>query len=189
MLFDENFDEIFQNLGIFNKESVKKIQEEINSIIEEVNSGKLKGTWKTKEINQPGMKGWIFMGTFGPDRVLEPIDPLRPQKRRPTPERSFELRKNTPEEPREPLTDVFEEEKTTKIYLELPGEEKEDIQLKAKEDGIEVKAKNFYKKIDLLNNNVSKGKMTTEYKNGVLTITLPKNMPLRKQDTEKQKMV
>jgi len=189
MSFDENFDEIFQNLGVFNKESMKKIQEEINSIIKEVNSGRLKGTWKTKEINQPGMKGWIFMGTFGSDKVLEPIDPLRPQKRRPTPERPFELRNSTPEETREPLTDVFEEENTTKIYLELPGEEKEDIQLKAKKDGIEVKTKNFYKKINLLNNNVSTEKMTTKYKNGVLTITLPKKIPLRKQDTEKQKMV
>ena len=85
--------------------------------------------------------------------------------------------------------DVFEEEKATKIYLELPGEEREDIQLKAKEGSIEVKAKNFYKKIDLPDNNVSTEKITNDYRNGVLTITLPKKIPLRREDTARQKTV
>ena len=189
MSFDKDFDEIFENFGMFNSKSMKKIQEEIDAVLKEVNSGKLQGTWKIKEINEPEMKGWIFMGSFGSDAALEPLDPLKPRRRRPTPENPFELPKNILEEPREPLTDVFEEEKATKIYVELPGEEKEDIQLKAKEDSIEVKAKNFYKKIDLANNNMSTEKMTTNYKNGVLTIMLPKKIPLRKEDTEKQKMV
>jgi HSP20 family molecular chaperone IbpA len=189
MSFDENFDEIFENLGVFNNKSMKKIQDEINAIIREINNGKLKGTWETRELNEPGMKGWIFMGTFGSDKALEPLDPLKPQKRRPTPEIPFELPRNTPEETREPLTDVIEEEKATKIYQELSGEEKEDIQFKAKGDSIEVKAKNFHKIIHLPNNNVSTEKITTGYKNGVLTITLPKKIPLRKEDTEKQKMV
>lgn len=143
MSFDENFDEIFENFGIFNNKSRKKIQEEIDAIFKEVNIGKLKGEWKTKEINEPGIKGWILMGRLGSDEALEPLDPLRPQKRRPMPERPFEIPKNTPEETREPLTDVFEDKKATKIYLELPGEEKEDIQLKVKEDSIEVKAEEF----------------------------------------------
>ena len=189
MSFDADFDDIFKSLGTFSNKSMKKIQEEIKAILKEVNDGRLKGTWKTKEIYEPGMKGWIFMGSFGSDDALEPLDPLKPQKRRPIPERPFELQKNSPEETREPLTDIFEEEKATKIYLELPGEEKEDIQLKAKEDSIEVKAKNFYKKVNLPNSNVSTGKMTTDYKNGVLTITLPKKLPLRREDKEKQKTV
>jgi HSP20 family molecular chaperone IbpA len=187
--FDANFDEIFENFGLFNSKSMKKIQEEIEAMLKEVDSGELKGTWKTKEINEPGMKGWIFMGSFGSDDSLEPLDPLKPQKRRPIPERPFELQENAPEEVREPLMDVFEEEKATKIYLELPGEEKEDIQLKAKEGSIEVKAKNFYKKIDLPDNNVSTEKITNDYRNGVLTITLLKKIPLRREDTARQKTV
>jgi len=189
MSFDDNFDEIFENLGMFNIKSMKKIQEEIDAMLKEVNSGKLKGTWKTKEIDEPGMKGWIFMGSFGSNEALEPLDPLKPQRRRPIPERPFELPKNKPEETREPLTDVFEEEKATKLYLELPGEEKDDIQLKVKENSLEVRAKNFYKKIDISNNNFSTEKMTSDYKNGVLTITLPKKIPLRKEDSQKQKTI
>jgi HSP20 family protein len=187
--FDAEFDEIFENLGLFNSKSMKKIQEEIEAMLKEVNSGELKGTWKTKEINEPGMKGWIFMGSIGSDEALEPLDPLKPQKKRPIPERPLELSKSMYEETREPLTDVFEDEKAMKIYLELPGEEKEDIQLKAREGSIEVKAKNFYKKIDLPNDNVSTEKMTSDYRNGVLTITLPKKMPLRKEDTARQKTI
>lgn len=187
--FDANFDEIFENFGLLNSRFTKKIQEEIDAMLKEANSGKLKGTWKTKEINEPGMKGWIFMGSFGSDKALEPLDPSKPQKKRPIPERPFEFSKNMPEETREPLTDVFEAEKATKIYLELPGEEKEDIQLKAEEGSIEVKAKNFYKKIDVPNNNVSTEKMTSDYKNGVLTITLPKKISLRKEDTAREKTV
>jgi HSP20 family molecular chaperone IbpA len=189
MSFGENFDEFFENFGMLNDKSRKKIQEEIDAIFKKLKSGKLKGKWETKEINQPGVKGWIFMGSFGSDEALEPLDPLRPQRRRPMPERPFEIPKATSEETREPLTDVLEEETVTKIYVELPGEEKEDIQLKINEGSIEVKAKNFSKKIDLPNDNVSTEKITQEYKNGVLTITLPKKIPLRKEDAKKQKMI
>jgi HSP20 family molecular chaperone IbpA len=187
--FDANFDEIFENFGLFNSKSMKKIQEEIDAMLKEVDSDELKGTWKTKEINEPGMKGWIFIRSFGSDEALEPFDPLKPQKKRPVPERPFDLSKNKREETREPLTDVFEEEKATKIYLELPGEEKEDIQLKANEGSLEVKAKNFYKKIDLPNDNVSTEEMTSDYRNGVLTITLPKKISLRKEDSAREKTV
>ena len=188
MSFGENFDEIFGNFA-FNSKFRKKIQEEIDTIFKEVKSGKLKGTWETKEINEPGMKGWIFMGSFGSDEALEPLDPLRPQRRRPMPERPFEVPKTALEEMREPLADVFEEENAIDVYVELPGEEKKDIKLKVKEDSVEVKAKSFYKKIDLPNNNVAAERMTSEYKNGVLRITLPKKASLRKEDAEKQKMV
>lgn len=189
MSFGEDFDDIFENLGIFNEKSMKKIQDEINAILKEVKNGKLGGKWETKEIAEPGLKGWIFMGRFGSDDALEPIDPLKPRPRRPMPEKPFEIPKTANEEIREPLTDVFEEKNAMKVYVELPGEEKEAIQLKVNDDIIEVKAKNFFKKIHLPNNNVSTEKMTREYKNGVLMVTLPKKISLRKEDIEKQRMV
>jgi HSP20 family molecular chaperone IbpA len=189
MSFDDDFDDFFESLGLFNGKSSKKIQEEIDAILKEINSDKLEGTWETRNIDEPGMKGWVLMGRFRSDEELEPLNPLRPQKRRPMPEKPFETSRSTPEEASEPLMDIFEEEKATKIYLELPGEEKENIQLMTKDGIIEVKTKNFYKKIDLRNNNFSTEKMTTDYKNGVLIITLPKRTLLRKEDTEKQEMV
>ncbi len=189
MSFNEDFDEIFKKINALEKESSKKIQEEIATILRKINGGNIEGTWKTEEINEPGMKGWISWGSFRSHKALEPIDPLKPQKRRPLPEEPFEIPEGASEEKRRPLTDVFEEEKATKVYVELPGEEKEDIQLKVKEGSIEVKAKNFHEKIHLPNNNVSTEEMTTDYKNGLLTITLPKRIPLRKEDTKKQKAV
>jgi len=187
MSSDNDFDEIF-NLDVFNSGFVKRFQREIDEIFKEIKNGKIKGTWETREINQPGVKGYIIQGHFGTDESLEPFEPLKPSKRRPLPEKPFELPKNALKETREPLTDIFEEGNATKIYVELPGEEKEDVHLKATEDSIEIKAKNFYKMIELPNRRADKKAITSKYKNGVLEVTIPKK-ELRKNDAEKERLV
>jgi len=90
---------------------------------------------------------------------------------------------------REPLTDIFDENDVIKIYMELPGEEKEDIQLNFKEGYTEIKARSFYKKVKLPNADVDLGKVTSEYKNGVLKVSVPKKTKLRSEDTAKERMV
>jgi HSP20 family protein len=187
--FEDDFDEIFGDYDFFNGKFMKKIQKDIEEIFKSVKSGKLKGTWETREINEPGVKGYIFRGRFGSDEALEPLEPLKPLKRRPMPEKPFELPNAAFKEVREPLTDVFEEENAIKIYVELPGEEKEDIQLNVNGGNVEVKTKNFYKKIELPNKNIVRETATSEYKNGVLKITILKNVNLRKEDADKQRMV
>lgn len=187
MPFEDDFDDDFEYFGVFNGKLMRKLQEEIGAIFKEVKSGKLEGTWETTEINEPGVKGWISKGRFGSDRASEPLDPVRPQRRRPRPERPFGLPKTASNEMREPLTDVFEEEKAITIYVELPGEEMEDIQLKVMENSLEIRARNFHKDIELPSESVAAEKMASEYKNGVLKITLPKKTPLRNEDARKQK--
>jgi HSP20 family molecular chaperone IbpA len=153
---------------------MKMLELEVDEILKMANSGKLEGTWETREINEPGVKGFIIRGRFGTDNAQEPLEPLKPSKRRPLPENPFELPKRALNETREPLTDVFEEEKAIKIYVELPGEEKDDIKLNVKEGNAEIKAKNFYKVIELPNKPIDSKAVSSEYKNGVLKVTIPK---------------
>jgi HSP20 family molecular chaperone IbpA len=58
--------------------------------------------------------------------------------------------------------------------VELPGEEKDNIKADFKEDKVEVKAKNFYKLIDLPTKDIDKENISTKYTNGVLEISIPK---------------
>jgi HSP20 family protein len=187
--FDSDFDEIFGDFDFFNTKFMKRFQSQMDEIFKEIKNGKLDGTWETRQIKEPSVNGFIIMGRFSSDQAQEPFEPLKPLRRRPMPENPFELPKNAPRETREPLTDIFEEENATKIYVELPGEEKEDIHLKVTEDSIEVKAKNFHRIIDLPNRHIAKETVTSKHKNGVLEITIPKKMGLRKKDAEKERMV
>jgi HSP20 family molecular chaperone IbpA len=58
--------------------------------------------------------------------------------------------------------------------MELPGEDKDDIQLNLTENQAEVKGKNFYKVIELPTQNIDMDKASSTFKNGVLQLTIPK---------------
>mgnify|MGYP005625930855 CR=1 FL=1 len=80
-------------------------------------------------------------------------------------------------EEREPLVDVFEDEKTVTVIAELPGVNKEDIKVKATDNILVISAqtgdRKYYKEIDL----PAKVKPETaraNYKNGVLEVKLEK---------------
>jgi len=186
MLFDNDFDEIFNEFEAFDSQFMKRVQAYMDEMLKKVRSGELKGTFETREIKEPGVSGFVIMGRFGSSKALEPFEPIKPLRRRLLPEGPVELSKADVREAREPLTDVFEEDDATKIYVELPGEEKKDIKLEVVSDGIEVKAKNFYKLIELPGLRVSKDALSICYKNGVLEITIPKKGQLRKEDAKKE---
>lgn len=189
LAFSDDFDEIIEDLDALSRKFMRRFQKEMDKIFMDIGSGKIKGTWETREINEPHAKGFILQGRFGFDESLEPLEPLRPLRRRPLPENPFELPKNEAEDVREPLTDVFNEENMMTVYVELPGEEKEDIQLRFANDGLEVKAKNFYKIIELPGRDLETGSLTSEYKNGVLKVTIPKKKEHRKEHVGQEKMV
>lgn len=189
MQFDDDFEDVFSGFDFFETRFMKRMRSEMEQMIKDLESGKIKGTWERRDINEPGVKGYIIQGRFGMPDSLEPLEPMKPSRRRPLPENPFELPKRAVDEVREPLTDIFEEENATKIYIELPGEEKEDIQLKLEDGGIEVKAKHFYKMIELPTRHIDNGTVKTEYRNGVFQVTIPKKTQLRNEDTKKEKMV
>jgi HSP20 family molecular chaperone IbpA len=186
---DKDFDEFLGISDFFDSKFLRRLQLQLDEMVEEVRSGKIKGTWEIKQLNEPGMKGYYIQGRFGTDESLEPLEPLKPIRRRPLPENPFEIPKSSEEETREPLTDVFEEDDATKIYVELLGEEEDNIHLNVNEDSVEIKAENFYKIVRLPKRRIEAENISSEYKNGVLKITLPKKKELRWKDKGKTKMV
>ena len=189
MLFDKDFDKFLGVSDFLDSKFLRRLQLQVDEMLETVRGGKIKGTWEIRQINEPGMEGYYIQGRFGTDESLEPLEPLKPAKRRPLPENPFEIPKSAEKEIREPLTDVFEEENAIKIYVELPGEENDNIHLKVTEDNVEIKAKNFHKIVHLPKKHVEAKNMSSQYKNGVLKITIPKKTELRWKDKGKTRMV
>ena len=156
----DDFEDIFQDAENFHRRLVKKMFKEMDDIEEAIKSGKLEGEWDIKPIEEPGVKGYIAKGRFQYGGKAAP--------------KAFELPKQISEESREPLTDVFQDKDNVKLYVELPGVEKTDIQLNVSQGRAEIKAKNFYKTIDLPTPDVEFDKATANYKNGVLEVIIPK---------------
>ncbi len=102
-----------------------------------------------------------------------------------------------------PLVDVYEKGDDIIVEAEIPGMEKENLTVKVSENSVtikgeikkekEVKEKDYYicersygsfsRTIDLPTE-VDSEKAKASYKNGVLTITLPKKQPEKKLETE-----
>jgi len=80
-------------------------------------------------------------------------------------------------EEREPLVDVIETNGEVHIVAELPGVEKKDIKLHGTEDALSISVdtpqRKYFKEITLPTK-VKVKEAKTEYKNGVLEITLPR---------------
>jgi HSP20 family molecular chaperone IbpA len=172
-----NFDDLFVDFDNFGKRFMERIQKEIDETEKAIKSGELKGNWDVKKIDEPEVKGYIIQGRFWTDEPFETFDlfePLRPRTRRPIPERPLKISEKDSIEIREPLTDLFEEDKVIRIYAELPGEEKSDIKLDFKKDKVEIKGKKFQKTVNLPTENIDKEKTTSKYTNGVLEVTIPK---------------
>ena len=78
-------------------------------------------------------------------------------------------------EEREPLTDIIEGDEDVSITVEIPGVEKEDIDLNATNDALEIKVdtpqRKYHKKLILPCDVLPKTTKAT-YKNGILDIVL-----------------
>ncbi len=189
MSFDHDFEGMFRDLEILDRRLMETFQKELDTILEWIKGGKMKGDWQVREINELGAKGFTIQGRFGSEDTLEPLEPLRPHRPRPLPENPFQLPKKAMEETREPLTDLFDEKNAIRICVELLGEEENNIKLDAKEGQIEIKARSFYKKIDLPKTSLELAAMFSTYKNGVLQVTIPKKAKLRDKDSRNTRMV
>jgi len=162
------FEDIFHDAENFHRRLLKKMFKEMDDIEEAIRSGKLEGEWDIKPIEEPGVKGYIAKGRFQFGDKAAP--------------KTLKLPKQIQEENREPLTDMFQDKDSVKLYVELPGVEKTDIQLNITQGRAEIKAKNFYKTIDLPTPNVEPDKVMANYKNGVLEVTIPKAKETATQD-------
>jgi len=90
-------------------------------------------------------------------------------------------------EEREPLVDVIQTDGEVKVVVELPGVNKEDIKLHGTEDvltiSVEAPERKYYKEIKLPVK-VRVKEARTQYKNGVLEVTLPKTKEEKKPKGE-----
>ena len=81
-----------------------------------------------------------------------------------------------PSQGREPLVDIMEEKDKYKVFVEMPGVDKENVKLDVAEDSVQIKTedeKKFYKMIDL-ESSVDSDSAKATYKNGILTLELDK---------------
>lgn len=78
---------------------------------------------------------------------------------------------------REPLVDVIDKGSEYDVLVEMPGVDKDEIQVNATEDSLTVQAPNkFFKQVSF-KEKVNKDEVHATYKNGVLTVTLKKVTP------------
>ena len=91
-------------------------------------------------------------------------------------------------EERETLTDVIDVDDKVRVIVELPGVQKEDIKISGKDDrltiSVETPQHKHFKEVELPAKVYSE-KATSEYKNGVLDITVQK----KKQKKTKSKTI
>lgn len=89
-------------------------------------------------------------------------------------------------EVREPLVDIREEDDKLRVYVELPGVEKENIKVDATEKTVTVKVdtpeRKYYKEIELPREVIPEA-AEAKYKNGILQLTF------KKKEDEKAKGV
>ncbi|MGD2200920.1 MAG: Hsp20/alpha crystallin family protein [Candidatus Bathyarchaeota archaeon] len=125
-------------------------------------SGMPQGEWRVERIDRPGVKGFIARGYYASPGLLKKpediIPPLRPK----------------PGEPRRPLYDISSEEDRLKIYVELPGVEEGQIGLDLADGKLKLEAGDFHAEIDLSQWTINPEKMTSQYQNGILKVTIPK---------------
>ena len=88
-------------------------------------------------------------------------------------------------EEREPLTDVIEGDEDVAITVEMPGVERDDIDLNAARDNLEIKVdtprRKYHKKIDLPCDVIPKTTKAT-YKNGVLDVVIKRKKKKKPDD-------
>jgi HSP20 family protein len=168
-ILDEDMTAWFPRSGLFRQfdESFREMREEMERTIEKARKGEL----ESPEKGGPYVYGWSMR--VGPDGVPH-----------------FEEFGNTRGIPpafrqglpagREPLVDVMDAESQVKVIAELPGVEKNDVELESTESHLVIKVdtekRKYYKEIDLPSS-VDPESAKATYNNGVLEVTLDKATP------------
>ena len=160
---DWNIDDIFNNLdGEF-----QKMRKQMDSLMRDA----LEGNNSENDTNNPFVFG--FSVKTGPDGfpVFEDFGNTR---MKPFGKKG---EKPTVDTRREPLTDINETDNQIAITVELPGVNKEDIDINVMEDKVEVNVKTesrkYFKSIDLTSLVDTESSKAT-YKNGILDLVLSK---------------
>jgi HSP20 family protein len=113
----------------------------------------------------PFVYGFSYTVEPGKEPVFQEFGNVRPSSRGILPSQGCE-----------PLVDIMDEKDKYKIFVEMPGVDKEKVKLDVAEDSVEVKTeddKKYYKMI-YLDSTVNPDSSKASYNNGVLTLELEK---------------
>lgn len=113
----------------------------------------------------PFVYGFSYTAEPGKEPVFQEFGNIKPSHR------GIE-----PSQGREPLVDVMNEKDKFRIFVELPGVDKDKVKLDVAEDSVQIRTedeKKFYKMINL-ESAVDAESAKASYRNGVLTIELDK---------------
>jgi len=181
------FGRIFEEM----EEMMRELDEMFSRSFEEFEKGLPRDLIREKKLKDgstvreygPIIYGYsIKIGPDGKPEIRE-FGNIKPTGRRP------EIVELT--ETREPLVDVFEENDVVKVVAEVPGVEKEDINLNATEDTLVISVKapqrKYYKEVDLPAH-VDPNSAKASYKNGVLEVILKKKEGAKEQKGVKIKV-
>lgn len=161
------YDEFLRDADSHFRKLVERMFREMADVENAIDSGRLRGEWNVEPIEEPGARGYVAKGRF---QLGEPLS----------------LPKHAMETVREPFVDVFDDKEHVKLYIELPGVAKDDIQLNAADSQVEIKAKNFHKHIDLPTSDIKVNEVSAHYKNGVLEVIIPR---AKKAASEEKKTI
>lgn len=150
----------------------KKLLDEMDKLLDEmIRETFMEQRKGTRRVHGPYFYG--FSVTVGPDGVprIQEWGNIKPGITRPFVSEAIE-----------PFTDIIDEEEKIKIICDMPGVEKEDINIEASEERVRISAKhgerNYFKIINLPVK-VNPDTARAIYKNGVLTIIFQKQFKIR----------
>ena len=156
-----NFEEMVREMEALQRRMMESMFRDFEDLMKSFETGEIKGEWDIKPIERPGMRGFIARGFFYTPELLE-----RPQNILPPLKPSLG-------EQREPFYEINVGEDALRLYIELPGVEEGDVEIKTDPKNFKVKAGSFRTNIDISRWILDTDKITTEYRNGILKVTIP----------------
>ena len=160
--------DLFENSGFFNDEFIAQLMEEVNRMMEGVDVSDPE-TFRKKV----GPLTWGWNMSIGPDGkpIFKEFGNVKPSI------------KGSPvaSKDREPLVDVFIEDKVVRVVAELPGVAKDDINVKTTESRIIIHAEGQDRNYSCereLSVKIKPKSASAKYKNGVLELTVERKEPV-----------
>jgi len=166
-------------------ETFKEIEEILTRAIEELSNNASDNLIREKTLaNGTKLKSWGpfvygYSMTIGPDG--------KPKIRKfgnLNAERQLEKPQIESKPEREPLTDIIETDDEVRVIVELPGVQKQNIELSGTNYkltiSVDTPQHKYFKEVEMPTK-VESEKATSEYRNGVLDITVPKTKEKKKK--------
>jgi HSP20 family protein len=170
--FGNQFNRSSKDIFDLFEEQVRQMQQEMNNFNQYNNQ---------QSDNKPRIYGWSYY--MGPDGKPHYQEFSNTEDMPTMPQRSNQKTPELTTEKAEPFIDVIDGKKEIYITVELPGVDKENINVELNKDTLTLDVKHpergFKKEVDLPAD-VTKKPVEAKYNNGVLSITLKKRKQKKK---------